>query len=89
MEESRIAISKLIKSLDKYISARYQGQLQVEIDSVGYTIYAKKNGKRICTGCGQNLSRVFTDAKVYNQGLPGNPILFIVQCKKCNESLTK
>ena len=85
--DSLVQIFKLIDNLDEFVTNKYGGQLHVEVEDIGYTIYAKYKDDLMCIGCGRDLRAEFKRMDVLNQGRLGNPIVFIVQCFKCNETL--
>ena len=85
--DSLVQIFKLIDNLDEFVTNKYGGQLHVEVEDIGYTIYAKYENDLMCIGCGKILQAKMKRADVLNQGRIGNPIVFIVQCFNCNKSL--
>ena len=89
-ESSDIHIARFIRHMDELVRSRYDAQLQVEVDDVSYTVYARdKLGDRVCVGCGVALSDRIEDVHMLNQGPVPGRILLIVQCERCNDALTK
>lgn len=84
--ESKQAIAGLIQILDKTLRSK-GAQLHVEVDEVGYTIYAMRNNMRSCIGCLRQLRDEVDQVEVLNRGQIGLPVLFIHQCSNCNRAL--
>jgi hypothetical protein len=88
-ENANLNVARFVHALDAFVFRTYGAQLQVEVDDVGYVIYAAKGSKRMCFGCGRSLTDEMKKMDVWNQGTLRYPVLFLVQCAHCNEALVR